>query len=109
MGRLTYIAAIRRFFVAISSISVLLLQIINRTSSSAESSLSTIYNSRRIICFDIVFIEGSNFWSPAFCYLNLVSVDNRVIMIVSFDNNIIIGFKFDFIRFRFRSNLSRSS
>jgi hypothetical protein len=41
------------------SISVLLLQVINRTSSGAKSGSPTIYNSRRIVWFDVVFIEDS--------------------------------------------------
>jgi hypothetical protein len=42
------------------SIFVSLLQIINRTSSGVESGSPTIYNSRRIVCFDVVLIEDSD-------------------------------------------------
>jgi hypothetical protein len=41
-------------------ISVLLLQFINRRSSGAESSSPEIYDSRRVIYFDVVFIEDSD-------------------------------------------------
>jgi hypothetical protein len=42
-------------------ISVSLLQIINRTSLGTKFSSPAIYNLRRIVCFDIVLIEDSDF------------------------------------------------
>jgi hypothetical protein len=42
------------------SISVSLLQVINRTNSGAKSGSPAIYNSRRIVYFDVVLIEDSD-------------------------------------------------
>jgi hypothetical protein len=97
----------RRSSIEIFSISVLFLQFINRRSSGTESGSPKVYDSRRVVCFDVVFIEDSGSWGPVFCGLGSISVDGCAIMIVSFDNNIVVGFKFDFIGFRFRSGLSR--
>ena len=38
---------------------VLFLQFMNRRSLGAESGSPEVYDSRRIVCFDIVFIEDS--------------------------------------------------
>jgi hypothetical protein len=63
------------------SMSVSLLQVINRTSSGAESDSPAIYDSRRIICFDIVLIEDSDSWVPMVYYMGSVSVNSRAMMV----------------------------
>ena len=88
---------------------MLFLQFINRRSLDAESGSPEVYDSRRVVCFDVVFIEDSGSWGPVFCGLGSVSVDGCAMMIVSFDDSVVVGFRFDFIGFRFRSGLSRSS
>ena len=57
---LACVTAMRRFSDEILSMSVLFLHFMNYTSSSAELSSPAIYNSRRTVDFDAVFIEGSN-------------------------------------------------
>jgi hypothetical protein len=66
---LAYMAAMRRSSGAMSSMSVLLLQVMNRTSSGAKSGSFAMYDSRRAVCSDVVFIEGSGSWGPVFYYL----------------------------------------
>ena len=50
----------RRFSDEILSMSVLFLHFMNCTSSGAESGSPIIYDSRRTVDFDAVFIEGSS-------------------------------------------------
>jgi hypothetical protein len=63
------------------SISVSLLQVINRTSLGAESGSPAMYDLRRIVCFDIVLIEDSDSWVPMVCYMGSVLVDSRAIIV----------------------------
>jgi hypothetical protein len=63
------------------SMSVSLLQVINYTSSDTESGSPTIYNSRRIIYFDVVLIEDSDSWGPIVYYVDSVSVNSRAMMV----------------------------
>jgi hypothetical protein len=61
--------------------SVSLLQVINRTSSNAKSDSPTIYDLRRMICFDVVLIEDSDSWVSIVYYMGSVSVNSRAIIV----------------------------
>jgi hypothetical protein len=62
-------------------ISVSLLQVINRTSLGTESGSPAMYDSRRIIYFDVVLIKDSDFWVSIVYYMDLVSVNSRAIIV----------------------------
>jgi hypothetical protein len=60
--------------------SVSFLHFINRTSSGAESGSPAMYDSRRALDFDVVFVEDSGSWDS----VSVVGV-SRAIVVVSFD------------------------
>jgi hypothetical protein len=78
---LIYIVAIRRSFITIFSMSVSLLQVINRTSLNTESGSPAIYNSRRMVYFDVVLIKDSDSWVPMVYYVGSISVNSRAMMV----------------------------
>jgi hypothetical protein len=63
------------------SISVSLLQIINRMSLNTKSGSPAIYNLRRIVYFDVVLIEDSNSWILIVYYMGLVLINSRIIIV----------------------------
>jgi hypothetical protein len=69
----------------------------NRTSSGAESGSPAIYDSRRAVCFDVVFIEGSGSWVP----VSVVGVGRAIVAFVFIDDSVVVGFRFEFVEFRF--------
>ena len=88
-------AAARRFSVEISLILVLFLHFINRMSSNVKSGLSVMYDSRRAVCFAVVFVEDFNSWVP----VSVVGVDRVIVVFVFIDDSIIVSFRFNFIKF----------
>jgi hypothetical protein len=63
------------------SISVSLLQVINRTSLGIESDSPAIYDLRRMVYLDIFLIEDSDSWVLIVYYIGSVSVNSRAIIV----------------------------
>ena len=61
MVRFAYLVVVRSSFVSIWSMFVSVVYFMNCISLGVESGLSVRYNLYYVVCFDIIFVEGSGF------------------------------------------------